>query len=186
MRVSRRHRVSRGRSASRSLNASERAAAVAVFGDSIDYDAVVLKDAPIMGMLGYARTTPWAISFPVGTVAGGGPGMSWLIHELCHRWQYARGVSMARMLVHAVRGIYDYGGEQALTQATAAEAGLAAFNTEQQAAIAADAYRALASRTGSNLATFQPYLAEFSSGQYRRGQALPVGCGRCSHHGQVR
>lgn len=149
----------------RGLTQTERAAATSVYGGSLAYDDIVLEDAPIMGIGGYARTTPWQINFPTGTLSGGGPGLRWLIHELGHSWQYARGVSLATTLYHAVRGVYDYGGEPALIRNTAAGNGLSAFNTEQQADIAADAYDVLSS--GGAAAAYQPYLTEFRSGTYR-------------------
>lgn len=151
----------------RGLTAAELAAATSVYGASLDYEHIVLDDAPIMGVAGYARTTPWTINFPNGTLAGGGPELSWLIHELGHSWQYQRGVSVVTTLYHAVRGIYDYGGEPRLQQVTAAGGGLSTFNTEQQADIAKDAYQIMTGSRSGNIAVYQPYLQELRSGRYR-------------------
>jgi hypothetical protein len=151
----------------RGLTAAERKAAESVYGSSIDYDHIVLDDAVIMGIGGYARTTPWTINFPAGTLAGGGPDTSWLIHELGHSWQYQRGVSLMTTLHHAVFSSYDYGGEAGLAKATAAGKGLSSFNTEQQADIAKDAYQIMIGIHKGNLAVYQPYLDEFRSGKYR-------------------
>jgi hypothetical protein len=151
----------------RGLTAAERKAAESVYGNSIDYDDIVLDDAVIMGIGGYARTTPWTINFPTGTLAGGGPSMSLLIHELGHSWQYQRGVSLMTTLHHAVFSSYDYGGEAALAAATAAGKGLRSFNTEQQADIAMHAYEIMTGIRTGNIAVYQPYLDEFRSGKYR-------------------
>ncbi len=151
----------------RGLTGAERAAAMSVYGGSIDYDRIVLDDAPAMAVGGYARTTPWTLNFPSGTLAGGGPDTSWLMHELGHSWQYQRGVSMATTIYHAVRGIYDYGGEEALRQATASGRGLSAFNTEQQADIACHAYEIVNGLRAGDVTAYQPYLDELRSGRYR-------------------
>jgi hypothetical protein len=151
----------------RGLTAAEIAAASSVFGASIAYDSIILEEDLVMSIGGYVRTTPWEINFPDGTLAGGGPSFDLLIHELGHSWQYARGVSLATTTYHAMRGIYDYGGEARLQQVTAAGGGLRAFNTEQQADIASDAYQILAgTRTGTR-AVYEPYLREFRSAGYR-------------------
>ncbi len=149
----------------RGLTGFERTEAAKVYGGSLNYDAIVLEDAPVMAIGGYARTTPWTINFPSGTLSGGGPSMNWLMHEMGHSWQYARGVSMIRTLYHAVRGVYAYGGEAALTAATAAGHGLNSFNTEQQTDIAKDAYEAIIA--GRDLTAYQPFIDEFKSGTYR-------------------
>lgn len=149
----------------RGLTSFERAEATKVYGGSLSYDAIVLEDAPVMAIGGYARTTPWTVNFPTGTLSGGGPDMDWLMHELGHSWQYARGVSMIRTLYHAVRGVYAYGGEAALRAATAAGHGLNSFNTEQQAEIAKDAYDAITAH--ADLTVYQPFIDEFQSGHYR-------------------
>jgi hypothetical protein len=149
----------------RGLTGAERTEATRVYGGSLNYDSIVLEDAPVMSIGGYARTTPWTINFPSGTVSSNTLDMPWLIHELGHSWQYARGVSMIRTLYHAVRGVYAYGGEAGLRAATAAGRGLSSFNTEQQADIAQDAYRAITS--GGSLAVYQPFIDEFKAGRYR-------------------
>lgn len=150
----------------RGLTNAELTAATSVYGSSLAYDTIVLEDAPVMAIGGYARTTPWTVNFPTGTLAGGGPDMPWLIHELGHSWQYARGVGLSTTLYHAIRGVYAYGGEAELLRRTAAGQTLSSFNTEQQADIASDAYRVLNGAPG-NRAAYAPYLAEFRAGAYR-------------------
>ncbi|MFI9381423.1 DUF4157 domain-containing protein [Kutzneria sp. NPDC052558] len=147
----------------RGLTNAEKVAAQSVFGNSLNYDAIVLDEAPVMAIGGYARTTPWTINFPVGTLSGG-LSITWLIHEMGHSWEYAQGVSMLTTLRHAIRGVYDYGGEAELAKRTAAGQGLRSFNTEQQADIAKDAYLAL--NGSGTLSVFLPYIAEFHSGYH--------------------
>ena len=151
----------------RGLTAGEIAAASSVYGASLTYDSIVLEDAPVMSIGGYARTTPWTLNFPNGTLAGGGPSFDWLIHERGHSGQYARGVSLGTTLYPAIRGVSDYGGEARLQQVTATGGGLRSFNTEQQADIATNAYQILARTRSGTPAVYEPYLREFRSGAYR-------------------
>jgi len=153
--------------ARRSLTGAEHAAAESVFGSGINYDRIVLEDAPVMSLGGFARTTPWTINFPSGTVTGNSLDTAWLIHEMGHSWQYQHGVSMIRTLYHAVRGVYDYGGETRLAAETAAGHGLQAFQTEQQADIASDYYKIISGSRQGDVAVYQPYIDEFRSGHYR-------------------
>jgi hypothetical protein len=162
----------------RGLTSAERKAAESVYGNSIDYDHIVLDESFIMTIGGsnLARTTPWTINFPPGTLTGGGPNMSWLIHELCHSWQYQRGVSLKTTATWAIIATigdgYNYGGEETLAQPTVRSIGLGFFITEQQAEIAKDAYEIMTGRRKGNLATYKPYLDEFQSGRYRIGTWL--------------
>jgi hypothetical protein len=123
----------------RGLTNAERTAAQEVFGTSLNYDAIVLDEDPVMAIGGFARTTPWEINFPVGTLSGGLP-LNWLLHEMGHTWEYAHGVGLSTTLYHAIRGVYAYGGETELAARTARGQGLASFNTEKQADLAKDAY----------------------------------------------
>lgn len=76
-------------------------------------------------------------------------------------------MSLATTLYHAIRRVCDYSGEPALRSNSAAGRGLSAFNTEQQADIAKDAYEIINGiRTGA-LVVYEPYLDEFRSGNYR-------------------
>ena len=145
----------------RGLTHAERTAARSVYGSSLAYDSIVLDESFVMSVGCYARTTPWTINLPPGTLSGG-MSVPWLIHELGHSWEYAQGVSLATTFYHAVRGVYAYGGEAELARRTAAGKGLASFNTEQQADIAKDAYLAIHG-TGT-LAVYQPYIDEFHHG----------------------
>jgi hypothetical protein len=145
----------------RGLTNAERTAAQEVFGTSLNYDAIVLDEDPVMAIGGFARTTPWEINFPVGTLSGGLP-LNWLLHEMGHTWEYAHGVGLSTTLYHAIRGVYAYGGETELAARTARGQGLASFNTEQQADIAKDAYYAIHG-TGT-LSVYQPYIDEFHAG----------------------
>ena len=164
--------IQRDSQTKRGLNSSERTEAAKVYGTSLNYDAIVLEDAPVMSIGGYARTTPWTVNFPTGTLAGGGPSITWLMHELGHSWQYAPGVSMIRTLFHAVKGVYDYGGEAAIRKAITAGLGLNSFNTEQQAEIAKDSYLEIVG--GRDLTAYQPFIDEFKSGQYQAAKASPA------------
>jgi hypothetical protein len=151
----------------RGLTAAEIAAASSVFGASIAYDRIVLEEDLVMSVGGYVRATPWEINFPNGTLSGGGPSFSFLIHELGHSWQYARGVSLGTTTYHAIFSSYDYGGEARLREVTAAGGGLRAFNTEQQGDIASDAYQVLVGTHTGTRAVYEPYLREFRAGAYR-------------------
>jgi hypothetical protein len=145
----------------RGLTNAERTAAQEVFGNSLNYDSIVLEEDAVMSIGGFARTTPWTINFPVGTLSGG-MDLPWLLHEMGHTWEYAHGVSMATTLYHAIRGVYYYGGEPELARRTASGQGLASFNTEQQADIAKDAYAAL--HGVGTVAVFLAYINEFHTG----------------------
>lgn len=129
-----------------------------VYGSNLDLDRIMVEEDPVMSVGGYARTTPWTINFPSGAL-GSGSFMSWLIHELGHSWQYQHGYSVATTLYHAIRGVYDYGGEAGLVAAHAAGNGLSSFNTEQQADIARDYYRRL--KSGQTVTAWLPFINEF-------------------------
>lgn len=129
-----------------------------VYGSNLNLDRIVVEEDPVMSLGGYARTTPWTINFPSGAL-GSSNFMSWLIHELGHSWQYQHGYSVATTLYHAIRGVYDYGGEAGLIAAYSAGNGLSSFNTEQQADIARDYYRRL--KSGQSVAAWLPFINEF-------------------------
>ena len=147
----------------RGLTNDEITAATEVFGTSLNDDSIVLEEDPIMSIGGYARTTPWTINLPVGTLSGG-MSITWLLHEMGHSWQYAHGVGLGTTLRHAINGVYDYGGETELAARTARGDGLRSFNTEQQADIAKDAYLAIHHLGGHTLSVYQPYIDEFHTG----------------------
>jgi hypothetical protein len=147
---------------SRSLTSHERAEATIVFGGGLDYDRIRIREHRILGAGGLARTLPGSINFPHGAPARAG-FLPWLIHELTHAWQYQHGVGLGRtattaLLCWAGLRSYDYGGEPALTAATTAGRGLRTFNTEQQADIARDYYRAV--KAGRPLDAYLPFVTE--------------------------
>lgn len=145
---------------SRRLTSTEKTEAEKVFGNTLDYDKVRLADSPIMGIGGYARTPFNTAYFPSGTLKGGGPNMPWLIHELTHIWQTQHGVSVLTKLGTAIRGssAYEYGGEKALREAASKGKKFTEFNTEQQADILMDYYKALTS--GRDVSAYLPLVYE--------------------------
>ncbi len=152
---------------SRGLTNAEMAAARTVYGGSLPWDDILLEESPVISAGNYARTTPWSIHVPTGDLSSSPIYLGTLIHELGHSWQYARGVSMATTAYHAVRAIYDYGGEAELARRTAAGQGLSSFNTEQQGDIAEHAWEISAGLRTGTAATYAPYVAEFKSGAYK-------------------
>jgi hypothetical protein len=144
-------------SSRRPLTPSERGESLSVFGDSLDLDQIRLEEDPIMSMGGFARTTPSTVNFPVGAF-GSSDFMPWLIHELTHSWQYQHGVSLATTLVHALRAVYDYGGEAGLRAALASGRTFRQFNTEQQADIVKDYY--VRRGAGLDVGAWQPFIDE--------------------------
>jgi hypothetical protein len=148
------------RQSRRPLTASERSEAQLVFGAGLNYDRIMLEEDPIMGIGGYARTTPTTINFPTGSFGSSG-FMGWLIHEMTHSWQYQHGVSLTTTFYHSIFSTYDYGGEAGLQAATTAGRHLRDFNTEQQGDIASDYYSRL--KSGANVAAWQPFIAELQT-----------------------
>lgn len=149
----------------RGLTPGEMSQAALIYGGSIDLGAIVLDEDPIMTLGGYARTTPWNVNFPPGTLSGG-LTTHWLIHELAHSWQYARGEHLG-IVGDAIRGVYAYGGTAELARRTAAGQGLSSFNHEQQADIAADAHAELSGSATADRATYAPYVQELRAGAYK-------------------
>jgi hypothetical protein len=148
---------------SRPLTAGERAEAAIVFGPGLDYSKIVIREHRILGAGNLARTLPRSVNFPRGALSRG-DFLPWLIHELTHSWQYQHGVPLTTTATTALlcwTGLrsYDYGGEPGLAAAIAAGRGLRSFNTEQQADIARDYYRAV--KTGNPTAVYSPFVAEF-------------------------
>jgi hypothetical protein len=148
------------RQTARPLTGFERTEARLVFGTSLNLDPITVSEDPVMGIGGYARTTPWAINFPTGSF--GGPGfMPWLIHELTHSWQYQHGVSLATTLYHSIFSTYDYGGEAGLLSARAAGKTFTEFNTERQGDILEDYYKR--SKAGQNVGAWAPFANDVQS-----------------------
>jgi hypothetical protein len=145
----------------RVLNSEERAEAELVFGSSLDYGAVKVTEAPIMGAGDIARTPFDTIYFPPGTFKDGLSNyMPWLIHELTHAWQTQHGVSVATKLFWALHGkqAYVYGGEAALVEAVRQGKHFTDFNTEQQGDILEDYYKKL--KAGADTSAYEPFVAE--------------------------
>jgi hypothetical protein len=145
----------------RPLSGPERAEAELVFGKSLDYGAVRLAEAPLMGSGANARTPFDTIYFPPGTFKlAFADFMPWLIHELTHAWQYQHGVSVIEKLFWALHGAsaYDYGGEEGLRRATAQGRHFRDFQTEQQGDILRDYYIKL--KAGQDTSAYDPFVAE--------------------------
>ncbi|HEV2237669.1 MAG TPA: DUF4157 domain-containing protein [Ktedonobacterales bacterium] len=128
-----------------------------VFGASLDVSQITVAEDPIMGIGGYARTTPSTVNFPSGSFGTSG-FMPWLIHELTHSWQYQHGTSLATTFYHSIFSTYDYGGEAGLQNAQASGRHFTDFNTEQQGDILRDYYRRL--KAGSDVSAWQPFVDE--------------------------
>jgi hypothetical protein len=125
----------------RHLTAAEINAVSVVFGSSINYNNVILEDDWMMSLgfdKSYARTTPGEINFPPGTISDNKLNNGWLVHEMAHIWQYNAGLSILTTGYHAIKGNYDYGGEERLREVADSGGSLKSFNTEQQADIARD------------------------------------------------
>jgi hypothetical protein len=146
----------------RRLTSREHAEARIVFGAGLDYARILIREHRILGAGGIARTLPGSVNFPRGASATS-TFLPWLMHELTHAWQYQHGIGLGRtattaLLCSAGLRSYDYGGEAALAAATTAGRGLRSFNTEQQADIARDYYRAV--KAGRPVDAYLPLVTE--------------------------
>lgn len=146
----------------RTLTSQEHAEARIVFGAGLDYARILIREHRILGAGGIARTLPGSVNFPRGALTTG-TFLPWLVHELTHAWQYQHGIGLGRTATTALLcwvGLrtYDYGGEAALAAATAAGRGLLSFNTEQQADIARDYYRAV--KAGRPVDAYLPFVSD--------------------------
>lgn len=139
----------------RRLLEDERKAALLVFGDSLDLEAVRIAAAPFLGMGHIARTPGNTAFFPVESYRNG-IKLPWLIHELTHVWQHQHGIGLARKLIPAIRGLYDYGGEAALRKAAAEGRRFVHFNTEQQGDILQHYYER--TKRGEDVGAWQPFV----------------------------
>jgi hypothetical protein len=155
----------------RRLTNEERAEAQLVFGSSLNLDRILLTDDTALSIGALARTVPDSINFAPDEF-NGPLFMTYLIHELTHSWQYQHGISLATTLRYSLHiKNYDYlaqGGS--LSQQRAAGKRLRDFNTEAQAALVEDYYRALKSGRpvrGQTVADFQPFIADLRAGQAR-------------------
>ncbi len=144
------------------MTPQEHAEAKIVFGAGLDYARVLIREHRILGAGKIARTLPGSVNFPPGASTTA-TFLPWLIHELTHAWQYQHGIGLSRTTATALLcwgGLrsYDYGGQAALAAATTAGRGLRSFNTEQQADIARDYYRAV--KAGRPTDTYLPFVTE--------------------------
>jgi hypothetical protein len=86
--------------------------------------------------------------------------MPLLIHELTHVWQTQHGYSVVEKLFYALHGagVYKYGEEAGLRQATAQGKHFKDFNTEQQGDICMDYY--VKKKAGADVSVYLPFIAE--------------------------
>lgn len=151
-------------STDRGLTGEEVAAAYAVFEGTLVTDSIVLSDGGILAVDGYARTLPDHITFPAGTLTDPPAGfMPLLIHELGHCWQYQQGAGVPGLILSALGGDHDYGGEQGLRDALAAGKSFADFGYEEQAEIFADYYR----HAGGDTSAYDPFIRSVRAGTWQ-------------------
>lgn len=157
-------------STDRGLTGDEVAAAFSVFQGTLDTSSIVLSEGGIMAVGGYARTLPDHVTFPDGTLTNPPASfMPWLIHELGHCWQYQQGASVPGLIMSALGGDYDYGGEQGLRDAAAAGTPFSDFGYEEQAEIFADYYRHL----GGDTSAYDPYIRSVHEGTWQSAPQTP-------------
>ncbi len=149
-----------GNHTTRRLTPSEIAGATLVFGRSLDPSRVVLRESSIMtaGTHGnrYYRTVGYSIFVPPKELDA--IPIHKVIHELTHCWQYAHGLANLDIIVDAIRAVYAYGGEPALTDAHAKHRRFSHFNKEQQAQILEDYFLALTEHRPVD--AFLPFVQE--------------------------
>jgi hypothetical protein len=154
----------------RPLSAGERVLAHDVFADALRLDPVRLVKAGLAPGH-FAIATPFSrVVFCAGAplpvdFADAGPGaQSWLIHELTHLWQAARGIALARSKIRALgRGAYRWRLEPGRR--------FLAYNIEQQAEMTAAAFLL---RRGLSLHPDAPGLASAFQGCAQCGDAPAV------------
>ncbi|HVK21840.1 MAG TPA: peptidoglycan-binding domain-containing protein [Actinokineospora sp.] len=148
----------------RPLTSEEVSEAYVVFGSELDTSAIQVCESSVMSVGGYARTLPDEIYFPVGTLSNPPSGfMKWLIHELGHCWQYQQGASVPGLIVSALGGDYDYGGEQGLRDAAAAGQPFSDWGYEEQASILADYWELM----GGDTSAYDPYIESVKNGTWQ-------------------
>lgn len=168
----------------RLLSAVERAEAEKVFGAGLNYTRVcVFENTPLPNWIADIGRSPKPNAITLGNVsyfpeilqtsaeiiAGGNlRGITWLIHELTHQWQYQH---LGWRYLAAAVGVqlregaqaYNYqrehpSREEALRAAHAAGRRLASFNMEQQGDIARDYYALL--RQGQDVSAWELFIGE--------------------------
>ncbi|TDP89999.1 hypothetical protein [Labedaea rhizosphaerae] len=148
----------------RGLTEQEKAAARAIFGNSLNLDAIQVNDDSFLGAVkeDNAISTPGVINFPPGTLSKNDPRyLPWLMHELTHQWQYQHGYRLDQLAVAAAAGNYDYGGDDGLRAATAQGKGIESFNFEQQGDIVRNYY--LRKTQGGNTSAFDPFIQQIQA-----------------------
>ncbi|GLZ42966.1 peptidoglycan-binding domain-containing protein [Actinokineospora sp. NBRC 105648] len=152
-------------STDRYLTGEEATAADSVFQGTLDTGPIVLSEGGILAVGGYARTLPDHVTFPDGTLSHPPSGfMHWLMHELAHCWQYQQGASVPGLIMSALGGDYDYGGEQGLRDAVANGQPFDDFGYEEQASIIADYWQA--ANSGGDTSAFDPYIRTIRDGTW--------------------
>lgn len=168
----------------RLLSAIERAEAETVFGAGLNYTRVfVVENTPLPNWiadigrsakpnaitLGNVSYFPEMLQTSADIIAGGNlRGITWLMHELTHQWQYQHlgwRYLAAAVSVQLREGAQAYNyqrqypsREAALQAARAAGRRLAHFNMEQQGDIARDYYALL--KQGQDVSAWEPFVAE--------------------------
>ncbi len=152
------------------LTAAQRLAAESVFGESLNYDRILIDNhAAIACKKGNFAYVSFHIVNHFGRIE------DWhLIHELMHVWQYER--VGAPYILYALQAqhspeSYNYGGTMGLIEHQ--KMGLRAFNFEQQADIIADYFRittGLKPQWSDAVATelYEFYIEELRGGIYCR------------------
>ena len=112
-----------------------------VYQDNIDYSLVLLHFEGFWSFGGYGRVLGNSIYFP-GEARTSKSYFPWLIHELCHVYQYQHfGWKYIPLALFAqVSKGYDYGGEEGLKKAIKKGKQFKDFNYEQQGDIMRDYY----------------------------------------------
>jgi Domain of unknown function (DUF4157) len=149
----------------RAVNADERKNAAIVFGDSLSLDGINITESRIMsfgaGFGPFARTLPHTVYVWPGELDES-THMLLMMHEFTHLWQYQHGISVATTTYNAVKGNYDFGGEDGLRKAWASCKHFRDFNTEQQGDIC-QAYW-IAKTNGADISAYAPYIDEVQNG----------------------
>jgi outer membrane lipoprotein SlyB len=145
----------------REVSSDEQKEAEIVFGSSMDWGKVRFAESAIMSIGGYARTPFNTVYLPPGYLSKPlAERMPLLIHELTHVWQTQHGYSVIEKLFYALHGagIYKYGEEAGLREATAKGKRFKDFNTEQQGDICMDYY--VKKKAGEDVSVYLPFIAE--------------------------
>lgn len=150
----------------RRLSRVEEQEARKVFGDSLNYQRVLIDEKSLIAWLGAKRhrcsgmgiTSFRTINFNKRIkTAPGNSHMKWLIHELAHVSQMEHVGSRYMIEASYARATEGYG------YILGAKPHFRDYNREQQASIAADYYISLVS--GRSTAAYDPYIAELLSGE---------------------